>query len=478
MKHRLGLRAKFILIIVIGLSLVFVAVAIVVTRVTTNNLKNSLVDGSKSFASLATQPIGESYNIYKDSGRVRITQQVEKFTQLDNNIENVAVVDVNGNLLYIQNEDPGFSFKTENAASFEPVYEYDGTKLSRIVYPYLENFGAHRYSVIYTVSYDAIEESIAQLQKGILFVAASALVTTILIAYLLISRMFINPLSEVSEEATKISKGDLGIVIESKGRDEIGDLANSVNSMAETLKADIRKLREMDKIKSEFMMIASHNLRTPITIIQGYLDTLLMSKELPSNLKDTVEVVAASGNRLQIFAEDILTVSRLEAGENVTGQRDRTDIKELLSKIAKDFTPLAKEKKLVFETLLTDQNCFSDISTPHIRGAIWNILDNALKFTKEGKITLELNIVDAMALITVRDTGVGIDKEEIPKLFTKFHRGTSTEQYDYEGTGIGLYLTKLIVEQHKGTIRIDSAVNKGTSVTISLPTEEKANTSI
>jgi signal transduction histidine kinase len=469
MKRRITLRTQFILLIVLGLSALFVVITVVVAQRTTQNLRTSLTSQSKSFAALATKPIGDTFVTYQDSGRIKIIQQVEKFTDLDTNISNVSVVDIGGKTLYEQNEGTNVTVNAQQASSFDTVLVTDHGKLTRVITPYIEDFGAHRYSIVYDVSYKAIDQSIRQLTTGIIFLAFGALILSIAISYFFINRLFLDPVRQVSNAAIAISKGDLDKKIEPKRNDEIGDLATSVNTMADALKADIQKLRDVDAIKTEFMMIASHNLRTPLTIIQGYLDTLLLNKELPQDVRGTVEVVAASGNRLSVFAEDILTVSRLEAGENVMKSRYKTDLKELLERIANDFRSLAKEKKLDFQVLLPDHPCYSIISMPHIRAAIWNLLDNAVKFTKEGSITLKLEVQAGKASISVSDTGTGIDPEEVPKLFTKFHRGTSTEQYDYEGSGIGLYLTKLIVDQHGGTIAVDSKLGKGTTFMVVLP---------
>lgn len=469
-KLRVGLQTQFILLIVAGLSVMFALVAIVVIRISTSNLRNSLINESKSFAALSAKPIGDTFVTYQDSGTVKIVQQVDKFISLDTDISNVGVVDVSGKLLYQQHENAGdVTANQSEAGSFDPIYTYQGNKLTRIITPYIEDSGAHRYSVVYSVSYATIDSIVRELANGIVGLAFMALLSSILIAYLLISRLFLKPLGQVSSSAIEISKGNLDHKIEPKRNDEIGDLAVSVNSMAEALKADIRKLKEVDAIKSEFMMITSHNLRTPLTVIQGYLEVLQGNEQLPKAAQDLVAVLRASSSRLAAFAEDILTVSRLETGENVTTHREQTDLAQLLKAIAADFAILAKQKGIEFRSIIGDTACNVLISTPHIRGAIWNLLDNALKFTKEGSVTLELSQTSNHATITVSDTGEGIAPEEIPKLFTKFHRGTSTLVYNYEGSGIGLYLTKLIIDQHGGLIEVSSELGKGTIFTVQLP---------
>jgi len=469
-KQRLGLRAQFILLIVAGLSAMFAVVAVVVIRISTSNLRNGLINESKSFASLSAKPIGDTFATYQDSGVVKIVQQIDKFTSLDTDISNVGIVDIDGKLLYQQQQNAGnVTANQAEASSFEPVYSYQGNKLTRIVTPYIEDSGAHRYSVVYAVSYSAIDNTVKELANGIIGLAFMALLSSILVAYLLISRLFLKPLGQVSSAAIEISKGDLDRKIEPHHNDEIGDLAVSVNTMAEALMSDIRKLKETDAIKSEFMMITSHNLRTPLTVIQGYLEALQGNSDLPDAAKDLVAVLTASSSRLAAFAEDILTVSRIETGENVTTHREQTDLAQLLKGIAADFGILAKQKGIEFRSTIGDNACNVLISTPHIRGAVWNLLDNALKFTKEGSVALELSQSSNHATISVSDTGEGIAPDEIPKLFTKFHRGTSTLVYNYEGSGIGLYLTKLIIDQHGGIIEVSSKLGKGTTFTIKLP---------
>jgi signal transduction histidine kinase len=468
-KRRFGLRAQFILLIIIGLGAIFITITLVVVRVTTNNLRENLVIQSKSFAALATKPIGDTFVTYKDSGTIRIVQQVNKFTDLNATISNVVVVDLSGKAVYQQHEGASLGINKTEAATFEPVYTYKNGIISRITTPYFDDFGAHQYSLVYLVSPESVQRSISTLRSSLIWIALAALVVSILVAYLVISQSFLKPIRQVSSGALDISKGNLSFKIEPKRHDEIGDLATSVNSMADALKADIRKLKETDTIKTEFMMIASHNLRTPLTIMQGYLDMLLMSKELTPDVRNSVEIVAASGSRLAVFAEDILTVSRIETGEDVMHQREKVDLVKLLEGLAKDFKPLAREKNLEVVAQLAGGPCMANISTPHFRASIWNLLDNALKFTEKGSISLSLQQSGGQALITVRDTGAGIAPEEVPKLFTKFHRGTSTMEYNYEGSGIGLYLTKLIIGQHGGTIVVDSKLGAGTVVSIRIP---------
>jgi signal transduction histidine kinase len=215
-------------------------------------------------------------------------------------------------------------------------------------------------------------------------------------------------------------------------------------------------------------MIASHNLRTPLTIIDGYLE-LAKSEALSADLQHILSNIETNSKRLKIFAEDLLIISSVEAGQKVF-KMNLLAIEEILHKVADDFKEIAANKQIDFRVEIPSDPVKIRGSNVHIRNAIYNLLDNAFKFTKEkGSIRLKMVRLDDTIQISVADTGAGIPPKEIEKLFTKFHRGTSTLEYNYEGTGIGLYLTKLIVNEHGGTIDVQSEVGKGSTFTITLP---------
>jgi signal transduction histidine kinase len=145
-------------------------------------------------------------------------------------------------------------------------------------------------------------------------------------------------------------------------------------------------------------------------------------------------------------------------------------INELLERIKEDYIHRGDQSGISFTTSfdLTDDDIVV-MSDHMMKIVLVNLLENAFKFTKEGSVTLKAYTEQSSIVIQVIDTGIGIPQEEVPKLFTKFHRGTSVMRYDYEGTGIGLYLTKLIVDNHHGTITVDSMPGKGATFTVRLP---------
>lgn len=466
---RFGLRFKFALVIVLLLATIFGAIGVILIGQNSHSLRDELNAKSKQFAALATTPIGDAFLTYQDSGQIKITQQIQAFSDLNQEVSNIAVVDTTGMVVFNQKEQSSVNVNQSTAASFKPIYSYDASGIiDRIVMPLIEENGAHRYNLVYFISSASVANAIHNTEMSILGFVLLGLLASIVLTYVLTSQIFVRPIRQVSTQALAISKGHLDQQIQDVGRDEVGDLARAVNTMADSLKADIAKLKETDRLKSEFLMIASHNLRTPLTIINGYMEQLHGLKVDP-DLKEILDKMAVGGKRLNAFAEDMLTISQMESGENAL-RREPTQVAELIKVIADDFKVLTDEKKLTFTANIGTGQAQADISPVHVRSALWNLLDNALKFTdKGGWIKLEAKVDDHKVQIIVSDSGIGIAKAEIPKLFTKFHRGTSTLQYQYEGTGIGLYATKLVIEEMGGTITAASVLGQGSTFTVTLP---------
>ena len=476
---RLNIRTKVILTVSLSLVLIFALIMYLLVARNVSQLRSDLNQQSKSFAALATTPIGNTFLLYQNSGSIRITQQVNKFLELDPDVTAVRIVSVDGTQLYNSQDKPTPPINANLASSFNPQYVKNHTGyISEVVQPFFEDSGAHRYSIVYEISTKRVQQSVNDVVRLILYVGLAILAISIVSTSWLLNTMFIRPLRGVSRSANRISSGDFNQQITRKQHDEIGDLADSVNKMAEYLKADIVKLREVDKLKSEFMMIASHNLRTPLTVMRGSLDNAQFAKSI-EELEEIIQTVQDGVVRLNLLAEDLLTISTLEAG-GAKMSKSPVEIKRFINSMASEFELLAKQKQLKWQfTNAVPDDVKLNASQSNMRSALGNLIDNAIKFTKEnGAVSVNCRIDDNRLVLTVADTGIGIQPDEIPKLFTKFHRGTSTETYDYEGVGIGLYLTKLIVEEHGGHINVESQAGKGSTFTVTLPLTPSAEPSV
>lgn len=465
--RRISLRFRFIVTITVILLVAFTGTAVVLLRNSRASLTKSLNQSSRSFAELATRPIGDAYDTYRASGSFRLDIEVNKFTALNDTIKNVSVTDTQGKILYSLHDRKAIT--ADQASSFKPTAIKNSAGIyTTIVQPYFDTNGRHPYAIIYDVSTADLETAIMRSTETIVVFSIIALLITALVMYWLINRLFLKPIEAVSRTSQEISGGKYDTQVVRERNDEIGDLANSVNQMATTLKQDIFKLQEVDTMKNEFIMITSHNLRTPLTIIEGYME-IIRDSQLPNELRSMINSIEDGLRRLASFSEDILTIATIEGGKTIVKTRSTT-IKDMVKGIEDTYTSAAMQEGIQFIWQLDNADTKINVSSIHMRGVIRNLLDNAIKFThKDGSIRCTISIKGSSLIIKVEDTGIGIAAEEMDKLFQKFHRGTSTYQYNYEGTGIGLYATKLIVQAHHGHVTAASTLGKGSTFTVEIP---------
>jgi signal transduction histidine kinase len=455
------------------LLVVFALIAFFMIRNASASLTTSLNQQSRAFASLATKPVGDSYSLYKDSGTLKIKQQMQAFTDLDSNIDNIVISSVDGSQLFSFNNKLKLHIPAGEAESFDTVtHSSQKGLISQITQPYFDDSGQHPYGITYHVSTSALTAEINREVESIVIFSILALVISAFATYELINSFFLRPIQEVSRMSGVIAAGYYSQQITLARQDEIGQLAGSVNRMASALKANIQQLQELDKVKNEFIMITSHNLRTPLTIIEGNL-SLLHNKGLSEEVIKMLGDVENSARELNSFSEQMLTIASIEVGHSI-GSFETIKLGDILLPLEQKFAPLATNKGIGLEFDHSNDSVALEGSARQLKGALANILDNALKFTKEGKVAVTSSTDSNKLKITVSDTGIGIKAAELPKIFTKFHRGTDTLQYNYEGTGIGLYAAKLIVEQHRGVITAKSEEGKGSTFTIELPVKTAA----
>lgn len=231
------------------------------------------------------------------------------------------------------------------------------------------------------------------------------------------------------------------------------------------------KLKTLDKLKDEFLSLASHELRTPMATIKSYIWMVLQGRagKVSEKQKDYLDIVYKSANSLIALVNDMLDISRIESGK-ITLDLKRLKLNELADEVLVEMTPRAAE--LDIEISKSFSPTLSEIRGDYnkIKEVLINLVGNSLKFTpKGGKIMITLKQKDSFIQTSVSDTGSGIKSEDIPKLFQKFSRLGNSAENEARGTGLGLYLSKLIVELHGGKIWAESeGIGRGATFTFSL----------
>jgi signal transduction histidine kinase len=232
----------------------------------------------------------------------------------------------------------------------------------------------------------------------------------------------------------------------------------------------LQELRDLDRLKTEFVSSASHELRTPITSIRGYLDILVEGEagELTEEQRGFLEVVDRNAHRLQALVEDLLVVSRIESGRLELSVRD-VDLIALSGRVVESMAPQLAQGGI--RLTRRGSGCLEiPVDERRIEQLLTNIVANAVKFSESGgEITLTVSEVDGGAELTVADRGIGMSPRDRGHLFEKFFRAGSATERGIPGTGLGLAICKGIVEAHGGTIAVDSVLGEGTTVHVHIP---------
>ena len=232
-------------------------------------------------------------------------------------------------------------------------------------------------------------------------------------------------------------------------------------------------LRELDRIKSDFVATVSHELRTPLTNIIGTIEMLAEGDygELNPPQRRTVEVLDRNSHRLLDLVRDLLDLNHIESG-GLGLQRRPTDLGDLFERVHSQVVSLAANKPIALRFEAAGELGSVSVDSHQVERALLNLVTNAIKFTPaEGTVTVRAERTGERMMFVVADTGIGIPEHEQQHLFTRFFRSSNATENAIPGTGLGLVIVKHIVEGHGGTIDIESAVGKGTTVTVSLPLE-------
>ncbi|MBM3258047.1 MAG: GAF domain-containing sensor histidine kinase, partial [Candidatus Nealsonbacteria bacterium] len=268
-----------------------------------------------------------------------------------------------------------------------------------------------------------------------------------------------------------------GIAIENallykKTQDFSKKLEKEVEKATKELKKAYEELQKLDKVKSEFVSIASHQLRTPLTAVKGYI-SMMLEKDYgnpPEKMQLPLKNIYTSNERLIKLVNDLLNVSRIEAGR-IEIKKESFSLEEIVKSIIEELKGLA-EKKGIYLKLEKPRKSLPNISADKdkIRQTIVNIIDNAIHYTVKGGIVIKIEEYGNKLRISIKDTGEGMTKTELSCLFESFSRGKAGTKLWTEGAGLGLYVTKKFIELNKGKIWAESTgKNKGSTFYIELP---------
>ncbi len=304
------------------------------------------------------------------------------------------------------------------------------------------------------------------IESGSAMALVLALGVAALVAFWL-TRSISAPILDLRAGMRAVADGDLSYRLASpRGKsDEFGQLASSFTEMT-------RQLSELDKLKAEFVSVASHELKTPINVLIGYLQLIEEGIYGPVDPKqlEVLRTLIAQANTLNRLVKQLLDVSRFEAGGGRLEPRT-VSLDEMLSELERSFHVLAVQREIQFRVHRQDglpDDVYWDVD--RINEVVGNLLSNAFKFTPHGgTVSLALEADGRSIIMRVRDTGAGIPPEQLPRIFEKFYQADNQRAARTGGTGLGLAIAKEIVEAHGGSISCESTLGVGTTFTIRVP---------
>jgi signal transduction histidine kinase len=303
--------------------------------------------------------------------------------------------------------------------------------------------------------------SLERFQDILLLAGIGALLIALGITFI-VSKKLASPLLDMEEATRKLSSGDYETRLNVHSKDEIGFLARAINNLS----MEIKSVRDN---RREFFANISHELKTPITYLEGYANVL--KNDLVSSREERdqyLDIIEKEAKRLSNLIDDLFELAKMEEGK-IELDLQEIDLKDLIKHVSAKSMIKVKEKGLFLKFMNGDE-------VPSVLGdglrleqIMTNLIENAIRYTEKGSITISLSTVRDVVKVKIKDTGPGIPKEDIPYLFERFYRVEKSRSRNHGGTGLGLAIVKNLVELQGGTITVCSELGVGTTFELSLP---------
>ncbi len=299
------------------------------------------------------------------------------------------------------------------------------------------------------------------------FIAALGVLTLTFIALYIMTERLVRPLRAMARATRSFAEGDFSVRIPVSGKDETAELARALNSMALSLSS-------VENMRRSFVASVSHDLRTPMTTIAGFIDGILDGTIPPEKHTYYLTVVTTEVKRLSRLVHSMLALSRIDSGQL------------RLNAVELDLTALTGQTLLNFEKRIKDKGItvtgLEDVEPMPVKGdfdllgqVLYNLLDNAVKFTNDGgEIHFSLFTENGRVYCGIRNTGAGIPAEEMPRIFERFYKSDRSRGMDKNGVGLGLYIVQTVIALHHGEIMVRSKENESTEFRFWLPAIESS----
>ena len=547
MNKFISLKIKIILPVLFILIIVFFTSSFIIIDREYNDAKNTLIDNSESYSSLSVGSYIKYYADYQTGiGFLKFSEIIDDLMKLNNDINRIQIIDVNGKIFFDSNEITEGQYKEEQ---YGERYLLDNESISRagafthstiinedenyidIIQPYFDEWDRHDYSVRYIFSLSNLDNLKQEMYSTLLIYAGVFIVISFFLIFILFNHFITSPIGTLIRGVRLTGKGKLGHEIKVNSNDEIGELAVAFNKMSVDLKKSqddlkeysenlemlvtkrteeledkttnlerinkdlIKARKELDalnktlekrikertkevvvllKQKDEFVNQLSHDLKTPLMPLTILLP-ILEKQELDPKKREIFEVLKRNVEYMKNIAIKTLELAKLNSPKTKFSFQ-RVDLKGLIKNMIKNKKPLLDSKKIQIKNDITN-NFVVNADKLRLEELFTNLIENSVKYSKyKGVITLDAKSENDFITISIKDNGIGMTKTQIKHAFDEFYKADES-RHDFHSSGLGMTISKKIIERHNGKIWIESpGLDKGTTVffTLSVYNEEKS----
>ena len=364
---------------------------------------------------------------------------------------------------------PDITPMVREVAKGAPLFFNTTTTYGRVIRFYAAPITVGERSFILLVGryFDEIKSILGRLRT--IFIL-SGLVMMVLagVGGLFLADRALRPVDRITRTAQKIGERNLSHRIEVHSEDELGRLALTLNQM-------IARLEDAFRHQKQYTADASQELRTPLSVIQAEATLALGKQRREKEYREALETISQEASYMSSIIDKLLFLARSDIRREQYNFEE-VNLRELVIDLATSIEALAQEKGLEFE-VGTVKDLVVRGDKDRLRQLLFNILENAIKYTKTGKVSISAVQKDKMAVVAIADTGAGIPSQDLPHIFERFYRVDKTRSREEGGTGLGLAIAQEIAEAHGGKIEVESELNKGSTFSVTLPISPVASSS-
>ena len=461
------LHLKFVFLYIIFGFIVAFTSAVTISGLVFNDIKESTVSKLYKNANImATEFLPEYFN--HTISRDAVQLHLKGFTTYSASA--VWFIDREGNLIASSSPE-GYPAPPATIQDFDPAeagnrkflegyyHNYFDEKVITIIAPVAEGFSTDGYLLIHK-SVDVILTSASE-PLHTLYILIIILYLFSYIFLIAFKVLIFLPLQKISYAATQYALGNLDHVIPVESNDEMGYLSASLNYMASHLK-------DMEDYQKKFVANVSHDFRSPLTSIKGYVEAIVDGTIPPEMQEKYLKIVLSETERLTDLTKDLLTLNEFDNKELMLNC-ENFDLHEVIRSTAASFEGRCKSRKISIELVLAKKELEVTADRRKIQQVLYNLIDNAIKFSDDDSIiTVETTERNDRVLTSVRDNGAGIPRDSVNKIFERFYKLDESRGKDKKGTGLGLAIVKEIIQAHNENINVISTEGVGTEFTFTL----------